>query len=336
MGTNVTESERIAFRDPFEAIEGCFDRGWTDGLPIVPPTPEGVQAFLDRAGLTPAEILGEIPTREVVVTAEAVAINAVMAGCLPEYMPVVVAAMRAALDERANLHSNSASLAGPAQVLIINGPVRTALGINCKAGVFGPGFRANATIGRAVRLVIRNVCLAIPGSLDRAAFSHPGRYSWCFGENEEESPWIPLHAQQGLPLHSSAVTFFASMGCVAVLDGRSRTAEGILETASFVLRASGWTAFDASLAPFGIGAVLVVGPEHMRVMAEAGWSKRDIQQFLWPRITAPPVGRESPSKIASPDALLVVAAGGPGMPQSWWLTPHAAEAVTKQVQERGR
>src|SRR5262249_52736122 len=157
-------------------------------------------------GLEPTEILGAVPTREVVVTAEHVAINAVMAGCRADYMPVVVAAVRAHLHEKANCHSTTGTLSGAAQLVIVNGPVRTELDINGRAGCFGPGWRANATIGRALRLVIRNVCRSIPYFLDRATFSTPARYSFCIGEDEEDSSWLPLHVERGFEPGTSAVT----------------------------------------------------------------------------------------------------------------------------------
>src|SRR5262249_45685433 len=183
------------FADYDAAQEAFFERGWTDGLPIVPPTPDKVQRFLEYNGLHPDDVLGSVPTREVTVYAEGVAANAVMAGCKVEYFPVVVAATRALLEEKANFHSTTGTLGGAAHVVIVNGSIRAALEIECGQGCFGPGFRANATIGRAVRLVIRNVGYSIPGLLDRGTFSTPLRYSFCFGENEEDSPWVPLHVE---------------------------------------------------------------------------------------------------------------------------------------------
>jgi hypothetical protein len=164
-------SERHSFEDYDDAAEAFFERGFTDGLPVVTPTPEKVQATLDAGALAPDTELGTLPTRNVVVTAEKVAINAVMAGCKPEYFPVVVAAVRSLLQPKANAHSTTATLAGAAHAVVVNGPARLALEIECGQACFGPGFRANATIGRALRLVIRNVCRTVPGVLDRASFS---------------------------------------------------------------------------------------------------------------------------------------------------------------------
>ena len=197
---------------------------------MVPPTPELVAEFLAAAELDPDVVIGAVPTREVTVTAEHVAINAVMAGCRREYMPVVIAAVRAHLNEKGNCHSTTGTLSGAAQVVIVNGPARTRLDVNCTAGCFGPGWRANATIGRALRLVIRNVCRSIPNFLDRGSFSTPARYSFCFGEDEEGSPWIPMSVERGVPEGTSAVTVASVMTMASALDLASRTPEGILDT----------------------------------------------------------------------------------------------------------
>lgn len=307
-----------------ELIEDYFERGWTDGLPIVPPTPERVEKFLDYADLAPDEVLGAVPTREVVATAEKVAINAVMAGCKVEYFPVVVAAVRAHLSEKANCHSTTGTLSGAAQLVVVNGPVRRALDINCRAGCFGPGWRANATIGRALRLVIRNVCRAVPNFLDRATFSTPARYSFCFGENEEDSPWIPLHVERGYDPESSTVTVQSAMKVVAAGDVVSRTPEGVLDSVGNVLRREGsagdrWLGEDTNV-------MLVMGLEHMRYFAEAGWSKQDMRSYLWPQLAA-----ERRVKLGKPEGLLIVAAGGPGMAETWVMLPHLAWAITEQV-----
>jgi hypothetical protein len=324
---------RHEYADTDELVEDYFARGWTDGLPIVPPTPEKVQRFLDEVGLDPGEVLGAVPTREVVVTAEHAAINAVMAGCRPEYFPVVVAAVRAHLDEMGNCHSTTGTLSGAIQVVIVNGPIRNELGIASGAGCFGPGFRANATIGRALRLVIRNVCRAIPGFLDRASFSSPMRYSFCFAENEEASDWVPLHVQLGFAPEQSTATVHSMMRFLAAQDFTSRTPEGVLDTIVEQLRY------------YGIGGdpwlgdrhnvVLVLGTEHQRFFLEAGWSKAQIQEYLWPRFMAPTQGaHDRLVNIGHPEGILIVAAGGPGMGETWILVPHLALAITRLIEPK--
>ena len=273
-------AEAHTYASEEELREDYIARGWTDGLPIVPPTPDRVEAFLAVTGLAPDEVLGAVPTREVVVTAEHAAINAVMAGCLPEHMPVVVAAVRAHLDEMANCHSTTGTRSGAAQAVIINGPVRRRLDVACEGACFGPGFRANATIGRALRLVIRNVCRAVPGFLDRASFSSPLRYSFCFGEHEEASDWRPLHVQRGFRAEQSAVTVHSLMKFVAAGDFASRTPEGVCDTLVEAMRHHG--VFGDRFLGEDHNVVVVVGPEHQRYFIEAEWSKEDMQTYMHP------------------------------------------------------
>lgn len=306
-----------------------YARGWTDGLPVVAPTPPKVAAFVAASGLEPGTVIGEVPTRQVAVTAEHVAINAVMAGCLPEYMPVVVAAVRAHLHEKGNCHSTTGTLSGAAQVVIVNGPARTRLDINCTAGCFGPGWRSNATIGRALRLVIRNVCRAIPNFLDRASFSTPARYSFCFGEDEEGSAWLPMSVERGVPAGTSAVTVASMMTLQPATDFLSRTPEGITASIARTIRSRG-TAGDAWLAD-DTNVVVVVGPEHRRYYTDAGWSKADVRSALWPLLSAPRRDAEGTVKLAKPEGVLLVAAGGPGMAESWIIFPHLAWAITEPV-----
>jgi hypothetical protein len=326
MSISALGADRHEYGSYGELLDDYFERGWTDGLPIVAPTPESVEAFLAAAGLEPGDVLGEVPTREVVVTAEHTATNAVMAGCRPEYMPTVVAAVRAHLHEMGNCHSTTGTLSGAAQALIINGPVREQIGIECGAGCFGPGFRANATIGRALRLVIRNVCRAIPGVLDRASFSTPARYQFCFGEDEEGSAWRPMHVERGFEPGDSTATVASVMSMIPATDFMSRTPEAICDS---ILSVVLWryVPTDRWLGD-GTNLVLVVGPEHRRYFDRAGWSKDDIRDYLWPRF------HEDGQKIVGlgkPEGLLIVAAGGDGMGESWLLFPHLAWAITEKI-----
>jgi hypothetical protein len=325
----VPAAARHSYGSYDELMEDYFERGWTDGLPVVPPTPEKVERFLAAAGLAPEEVLGEVPTREVVVTAEQTAINAVMAGCRPEYMPVVVAAVRAHLSEKGNCHSTTGTLSGAAQAVIVNGPVRRELGIECGSGCFGPGFRANATIGRALRLVVRNVCRAIPGVLDRASFSNAMRYSFCFGEDEEASSWTPLHVERGFAPQDSAVTVASCFYLLPATDFTSRTPEGICDSILKLLRRQGvagdrWLGEDNNV-------VLVVGPEHLRYLIAAGWTKADVRSYLWARFFEDGV---NVVRLGKPEGLLIAAAGGPGMAETWILFPHLAWAITRKVEAR--
>ena len=325
-GVSTLHAPRHEYHDYSELLDDYYARGWTDGLPVVPPTPALVDEFLAVAGLTPEVVIGEVPTRAVVVTAEHVAINAVMAGCRSDYMPVVVAAVRAHLREKGNCHSVTGTLSGAAQAVVINGPARMQLDVNCTAGCFGPGWRANATIGRALRLVIRNVCRAIPNFLDRATYSTPARYSFCFGEDEEgASPWVPMSVERGIAAGTSAVTVHSVMTMSSALDLTSRTPEGVLDSVAAHIRTRG-VATDAWLGDDNT-VMLVMGPEHRRFLLDEGWSKDDARAYLFPRL----VDGEQPVRLGKPEGILIVGAGGPGMSETWILFPHLALAITEPV-----
>ena len=203
-------SKRYDLLDAFAANEFYQAKGWTDGLPIVPPTEERVSECLDAAGLAPGDIIGIERVRQRPITAEKAAINAVLAGCLPSYMPVVFAVLGAMCDEKYNLHATSASTGGAAPFIVVNGPVRTLVGMNATHNVFANGNRPNATIGRAIRLVLINLLGVIPGEIDRSTLGHPGKFTFCIAEDEEDSPWTPLAQQKAIPAGKSAVTVLAA------------------------------------------------------------------------------------------------------------------------------
>ncbi|MGO8864334.1 MAG: hypothetical protein ACLQRH_26695 [Acidimicrobiales bacterium] len=319
----------LSFDNEEAATEGYFELGFTDGLPVIAPTEERVTAMLAMARLEPGEVLGEVPTRNVKVAAEKVAINAVMAGCRPEYFPVVVAAVRAFLQPKANAHSTTATLAGAAHAVIVNGPARTELDIVSGQACFGPGFRANATIGRALRLVIRNVCRTVPGDLDRASFSWPLRYSFCFGENEEASEWTPLHVQFGYARDDSVVTIQSITSLVGLFEF-DPSPESILRTFSHFARAYGMGRDD--FVGDARSLVYVMGPEHQRRFVDEGWTKEGVSEALWTLLTAPAAGPyDRHVDVTGPENVLLVAAGGPGIAQSWLLLPHLAAPTHERV-----
>ena len=208
--------EGTVFRRPLTPSSTISSSGWTDGLPVVPPTAEKIGAFLDVVGRSPSAILGTEPVRGRVVTVEKVAINAVMAGCRPEYFPVALAAIEAMLEPEHNLHAVTVSTMGAAPLLVVNGPVVKEIGLNSGVSVFGPGHRANATIGRAIRLTIMNATGAVPGDLDQSSLGHAGKYTWCIAEDEETSPWQPLHVDRGYASSQSAVTVFPGLSPIQV------------------------------------------------------------------------------------------------------------------------
>lgn len=207
---NLGKTTRAGWSDVIEALERCYELGWTDGLPVVPPTDYRVREFIELAGREAAEVIGELPERRREITCGHVAANAVMAGCLPEYMPVVLAAVEAMLAPEFNLVGPSSSLGGAGILVIVNGPIAAELGINGRNNLFGPGNRANATIGRSVRLILMNACAAVPGLFDRSVIGHPGKYTYCIAEAETETHWQPLHVERGFAAGDSAVTVFAA------------------------------------------------------------------------------------------------------------------------------
>jgi len=207
MTTAALQAERFEIPDDIWAAQAFFEeKGWGDGLPIIPPTEERVAQMLAAAKRKPDEVIGAVPPRWAQATVEKIAINGVMAGCKPEYMPVLIAAVEAITDPKLNLYALQATTGGPAVMIIINGPIRKKLDINGGANALGEGWRANATIGRFVQLVKRNIGGSYPGTTCKATLGWPGKYSICVGENEEGSPWEPLHVERGFKAEQSTVT----------------------------------------------------------------------------------------------------------------------------------
>jgi len=312
-----------------EAVETYIDNGWTDGLPVIPPTPDAVSGMLAAGGLSGTDVLGTIPTRSISVSAEKVAINAVMAGCKPEYFGVVVAAVKALLQPIGNAHSTTATLAGSAHAVIVNGPIRRQIGLECGQACLGPGFRANATIGRALRLVIRNVFRTVPGVLDRASFSWPLRYSFCFGENEEFSDWTPAHVLMGYRPEDSVVTVMSVLRFLQATEFEPEP-DAILSTIAETARLYGMPV-DAFVGDRR-GIVVIVGPEHHRRLLDDGWTKQAVQSRLFEQMTQPEAGKWDKQVImASPDNIVIVAAGGPGLAQSQLIMPHLAAPTHERI-----
>ena len=258
-----------------EGLEEYFQRGWTDGLPVVPATEDAVSRFLEAASLRPSDVVITEPVRRRTITADKVAINAVLAGCRPEYMRVVVAALRAMSDPAFTLHGAITSTGGSATLLVVNGPIRRELGFNSGTNVFGPGWRANATVGRAIRLIILNCLGAQPGVLDKSTQGHPGKYTYCIAENEEENPWPSLHVEHGFARETSTVTVFAAEAPHNVLTHYGETGDAILVTLGDTM---------ASLGSFSGGqSFVVLAPEHVRILARDGWTKPRIKADLYAR-----------------------------------------------------
>src|SRR5438105_8353619 len=275
-------SRRIPLGELEDEIEACYARGWTDGLPVVPPARERVLRMLEGTSRDPAEGVAVVPPDLVACTVEKVAINAVLAGCRPEYLPVVLAAVEAACTDTFNIHGLLATTYAASPVVIVNGPLACAIGMNAGLNALGQGNRANATIGRALQLVVRNVGGGRPSEVDRATLGQPGKYTFCFAEDEEGPPWEPLSVERGFSAGTSTVTLFAGSGVHGVVDQLSRSPESLARSLALALRAVAHPklvlAFDA---------LLVVSPEHARVFKEAGWDKAHLQAELEQLLTIP-------------------------------------------------
>jgi hypothetical protein len=280
-----TDEQTAEFEVPdrLDATEVVFEeaerRGWTDGLPIVPPTAEAVSRMLATVDGAPDDVIALLEPTRGAATLEKLAVCAVMAGCRPEYFPVVVAAIRGLAEPRFELYGINTTTNPVAPLLILNGPVRGEIGANAQYGVMGPGWRANATIGRAVSLAMINIAGRVPGGLSRATHGYPGRYTFCIAEFEEASPWEPLHVEHGHERDDSCVTVMAPTGTTNILDMTSKTAEGLLTTIAGSMTAIG----SVNMFPFfGLGPMLLVlCPDHAAKLAREGYSKADVKAFLF-------------------------------------------------------
>jgi hypothetical protein len=259
--------------DLLAAIDYCYEQGWTDGLPVIPPVIDRVDATLAFEGRPPEAVIATHPATGLQLTVHAAAVNAVMAGCLPEYFPVLVAAFEAMDKPDFNFHGSTASTGGSAPLLIVSGPVADDIGMNADVNLFGPGNRANATIGRAVRLILRNVFQMIPGISDKSTQGNPGKYSFCIAERSRGNPWPLLCETQDYPPGVSSVTVFAGGGFCNVENHGGNTPEHILLSVADAMANYGCITLGQ--------AVVILSPEHMRIVAGAGWSRADAQRFLF-------------------------------------------------------
>jgi hypothetical protein len=327
-------SEQIAANGDFATIQEWFhDHEWTDGLPVVPPTEDAVDAMLAAAGVSPDEELGSMPPLKVAATAGKVAVNAVMAGCKPEYFPTLLTAVRGMLEPEFNLYTIQSTTHPVAPLVVVHGPEARRIGVNGKTGAFGPGFRANATIGRAIRLTLMNLGGGRPGVRDFATLGTPGKYSLCIAENTDDSPWPEYHTTRGLTAETSAVTVLGVEGPQGVNDHESTTPERNLDIVASVmghLGSNNWYASDTAS-----DIVVVLAPEHALLAAEAGWDRRAVQRYLYhasmrpvsdlkrggqwdlrtwsPWMNALALNPEARIPIVeAPECIMVLVAGGPG------------------------
>jgi hypothetical protein len=317
---NQLTSERFVVDDMMAAQEFYHSRKWTDGLPIVPPTAKAVQDCLDWAMLEPGHLVGIEPVRARQITAEKLAVNSVMAGCLPMYFPVVVTAFTAMLEEPFLLHGATASTGGCAILSVVNGPIRNELGMDGTFNVLGSSDRASTSIGRAIRLALYNLLDVRPGDVDRSTLGHPGKISYCIAEDEENSPWLPLAEEYGVPQHASAVTVMSAGAPRQIMNEWTTEPEQILETFCAEIKASmrHYSIYPGNYA-------MIVPPQLRGHFSEAGWSKADIRQYVFEHAIVhrrdwadcgkgAVVGSRGDAEyraLSCPEDLLVIAAGGP-------------------------
>lgn len=315
-------ARRIEVAPSDDVAEFMFDQGFSDGLPLVPPTPERVMRMLSGTRRDPQDVVATVPPNMGLATVEKIAINAVMAGCKPEYLPVVIAAVEAVCTDEFNIHGVTATTMGAAPVMVINGPIRAQIGMNMKLGALGAGNRANATIGRALRLVVRNVGGATTGGVERSTLGNPMKFTMCFAEWEERSPWPALHVERGFEAGDSVVTVFAMTGGpVHIVDQTSRKPDQI--AGSLGLGLDG--VFSPKMRNLPVDALLVVCPEHIDTLTREGnYSKGKLRQHIQDVTARAPSGIlvdetlgsnlpdasiPSASKFASTEYIHIVVAG---------------------------
>jgi len=328
-------------------VEALYDRGWTDGLPLVPPTEARVLRMLEGTSRAADEVVALVPPNLVECTVEKVAVNSVMAGCRPEYLPVVLAALEAVCTDEFNMHGILATTMGVGPVLVVNGPITAEIGMNSGVNVLGHGNRANTTIGRAVQLVVRNVGGGAPGGVDRATHGSMSKLGFCFAEDEVGSPWTTLAEDRGFSRSQDVVTAFCGEGPRIVVDQKSRSADSLVR-----MLAEGLLASVSPRTVMGMDGLLVVSPEHMARFSDAGWDRQRFMEELGRHLVVEADGilagtggieEGLPPDLAGltlpkfrPGGLLVVHAGGPAglfsaIIGGWLNGPMGSEPTSREI-----
>ncbi len=342
--TDLTESEviEVGDLDPEQWNDYAAEQGWSDGFPLFAPTEDKVERFIETCRGDNEPFLPMSP-RRVVPTLQSIAANAVMAGCQPEYFPVVLAAVRAVLNPDYNLHGTLATTHPCAPMLLINGPLRQALEINCAGNCFGQGRRANATIGRALQLTLLNVGGAKPGEMDRSTQGSPAKFAFCFGENEEESPWEPYHVRRGFDAGDSVVTALPCEPPHNINDHGSTSGDGILMTIAGTISQTGGNTIHGT-APY----MIAIGPEHAQTLHRDGWKIPDMQEKIYKdsAVHVSRVSKENQSHYVdrgqkvindhyhltrNPQDIQIVVAGGPGKHSAYIPTFGFTEACSVRI-----
>lgn len=347
--TRAGRAQQIEVADDFEAFDAlCVERRWSDGLPLVPPTLARVERALQHTRRAPDDIVAHIAPGFGQASVEAVAINAVMAGCVPAYLPVVIAAVEAVAERRFNLQGIQATTNSAAPWIIVNGPLALTLGYNGGMNCLGQGSRANSTTGRALRLILQNIGGALPGEMDRATHGQPGKHTFCCAENESESPWAPLHVERGFEAGQSTVTVVGAAGTVN-LNSHAKDADDLLKALA------GSLAFPTSNDyHFGGEPWLVISPEHAEVLQRAGLDKAELKRRLWERskmaanrqaakdytrvqhTRGPELGGITPDTLLPisprPEDTGIIVAGGPGTHSVYVPTFGQTRAATRPIE----
>jgi len=339
---SVRRAERVRLSgSTSEAVEWLYARGMTDGLPVVVPTEQRVQAMVESGTMAPQQEIGAVPPLWGVATAEKIAISAVMAGCLPSYMPVIVAALRALLDERFNLQAVQTTTNPVAPLLIVNGPIRQELAINTGPNVMGPGCRANATIGRAIRLILINLGGTVPGKSEMATQGMPGKYTFCIGENEEGSPWEPLHVERGFGREESTVTVVPACGTSEIcMTGAEHAEDAVLTIPKHMVQIG-----SINFAFGNSELFLIMSPLHAKELARHGFTKQGLRHHLYLNCRAPlawfaPQYREKVkdrivgdevTPACSEEQFVVVVSGSDSAPRSTFVPTFQSQSVTRKV-----
>lgn len=288
--------------DPVNAIDFCFEQGWTDGLPVVPPSVDRVDQMLLYEGRPAETVIAWHSVTGFECTIHAAAVNAVMAGCKPEYLPVIVAALEAMNEPDFNFHSSTASTGGSSPLLVVSGPMAEDLGMNSDANLFGPGNRANATIGRTIRLILMNVFRMISGISDKSTQGNPGKYSLCIAERDRGNPWPLLVEEQSYPDGVSSVTVFAGGGFCNVENHGANTPEQVLGTLADAMANYGCLTVGQS--------AVVLAPEHARIISEAGWNRAEVREYLFTQAYRRVIDLKSIGKFRQKDYDLQHSDGG--------------------------
>jgi hypothetical protein len=334
---------------PQDVTAAFYRNGWTDGLPIVPPSPQAVREMLSGTDLPANHVLGAMPPRNGLATVEKIAINAVMAGCRPTYLPVLIAAVEAMLEKDFNLESVQTSTGAHSPVLLVNGPIRHQIRVNFSSGAMGHGWQANATLGRAIRFMLINIGGAHIGTSDMTTLGMAENISYCFAENEEQNPWMPFHVEQGFAAEDSTVSVMGAYSPEHVTDHVGVEPQEILAVVADAISRLTRFHLPAIEPMFSRDSLLVLCPEHAQSIARAGWTKKDIQQFVFEHSSLPYQKlkalrrRIDASKLRAgsegetvpmferPDGLKIIVAGGPGKHSAYINSGHTKKVITRKI-----